>query len=237
MSSTPETAGEDDDYGWFDQTRAEIDARYRAAQRHSARVRLLKILLPTVSVLAVGVFVVYFYVMPALPPSFAAGSIDVSRNAIVMQNPHVSGYLSGGRSYELKADRAEQSLQNTKVVTLENIGATIGMGRDESARVVAASGTYYSDAERIVLDRKISFTTTTGIEGALETADIDLKGGTMSSDKPLAFRSAGSEIRANGVSVRDRGQRISFLNGVKVTYAIPPESSPAGKGAAPSVTE
>lgn len=237
MSSTPETAGHQDDYGWFDQTRAEIDARYRAAQRHSTRVRILKILLPGLSLLGIAAFVVYFYVMPALPPSFGASSIDVSHNSIIMQDPHVSGYLSGGRSYELKADRAEQSLENTKVVTLHNIGATIGMGRDETARVVASSGTYYSDAERIVLDEKITFTTTTGIEGALESADIDLKAGTMRSDRPLAFRSGGSEIKANGVAVRDRGQRISFLNGVKVTYSIPAESSPASKGAATSVTE
>ncbi|HWJ75064.1 MAG TPA: LPS export ABC transporter periplasmic protein LptC [Kaistia sp.] len=237
MSSTPDASGEDGDYAWFDQTRAEIDARYRAARRHSARVRILKIVLPLVSLLAIVAFVVYVYVMPSLPVNFSASSIDVSHNAIVMQDPHVSGYLSGGRSYELKADRAEQSLQNTKVVTLQNIGATIGMGRDDSALIKAASGTYYSDAERIVLDRKITFTTTTGIEGALESADIDLKAGTMNSDKPLAFRSAGSEIKANGVQVRDRGQRISFLNGVKVTYSIPAESSQAGQRAAPSVTE
>jgi lipopolysaccharide export system protein LptC len=122
-------------------------------------------------------------------------------------------------------------------VTLQNIGATIGMGNDDSARVLARTGTYYSDAERIVLDDMITFKTTNGIEGALQSADIDLKAGTMSSDKPLAFRSAGSEIKANGVQVRDRGQRISFLNGVKVTYSIPAESSQPGQRAAPSVTE
>lgn len=235
MNTAP--AGEDDDYGWFDQTRAEIDARYRAAQRHSARVRMLKILLPTVSFVAVVAFVAYFYIVPRLPANFGAASIDVSNNAIVMQDPHVSGYLSGGRSYELKADRAEQSLANTKVVTLHNIGATIGMGKGETARIKAEAGTYYSDAERIVLDKQISFDTTTGIEGTLENADIDLKSGTMTSNKPLAFRSQGSEIRANGVSVHDRGQSISFSNGVKVTYSIPDESTPPRPGAAPSVTE
>ncbi len=237
MRSTPETVGESEDYGWFDQTRAEIDARYAQAQRHSRRVRILKVLLPVASLLAIAVIVVYVYIMPSLPPSFGASSIDVSHNSIVMQDPHVSGYLSGGRSYELKADRAEQSLQNTKVVTLRNIGATIGLGNDDSARVLARTGTYYSDAERIVLDDTITFKTTNGIEGALESADIDLKSGTMSSDKPLSFRSAGSEIKANGVQVRDRGQRISFLNGVKVTYSIPAESSQPGQRAAPSVTE
>ncbi len=138
MNTAP--AGEDDDYGWFDQTRAEIDARYRAAQRHSARVRMLKILLPTISVLAVVGFVGYFYVVPHLPANFGAATIDISNNAIVMQDPHVSGYLSGGRSYELKADRAEQSLANTKVVTLHNIGATIGMGKGETARIKPPPG-------------------------------------------------------------------------------------------------
>ena len=234
MNSAPAGRGEQD---WFESERVAIDARYRAARRHSARVRALKILLPLVSVVAVVAFVGYFYVVPNLPAGFGAGSIDIRNNSIVMEDPHVSGYLSGGRSYELKADRAEQSLANTKVVQLHNIGATIGMGNDDSARIVASKGTYYSDADRIVLDDKISVKTTTGIEGALETADIDLKNGTMSSNKPLAFRSAGSEIRANGVSVRDRGQTISFSSGVKVTYSVPDESSGSSKRADTAVTQ
>lgn len=236
MSSIQDTtAGADVD--WFDRSRAQMDERYRAAQRHSAVVRILKIALPVVSVIGVAAFVIYVYVLPQIPPSFSAGSIDVSHNAIVMQEPHVSGFMSGGRSYELKADRAEQSLQNTKIVTLQNISATIGMGNDDTARVAAASGTYYSDAERIVLDKRITLKTTTGIEGALESADINLKTGTMQSDQPLAFSSEGSRIQANGVEVRDRGQSISFKNGVKVTYAIPAESSAPSRRAATPVTE
>lgn len=234
MNSTPTDR---ESLRWLENEENVMDARYRAARRHSSRVRILKIILPLTGVVAVLFFLGYFFGMPNLPAGFGAGAIDVTNNSIIMKDPHVSGYLSGGRSYELRADKAEQSLANTKVVNLQNIGATIGMGQGESAHVLAAKGTYYSDAERIVLDGDITFKTTTGIEGALQSADIDLKGGTMTSDKPLAFHSAGSEIHAKGVSVSDRGQTISFVNGVRVTYSVSDESSNSTKRVDHGVTE
>ncbi|MCX5494996.1 LPS export ABC transporter periplasmic protein LptC [Kaistia dalseonensis] len=237
MNSVRTSSHEDSQVDWLAESRPDMDERYRAARRHSLRVRILKIALPLFAVLGAVGFIGYVYVLPQLPANVAFGSIDISGNAIVMQDPHVSGFMSGGRAYELRADRAEQSLKNTKIVTLQNIGATIGLGDDQTAKVKAASGTYYADSERMVLDDQITLSTTTGIDGSLASADIDMKSGTMRSDKPLEISSQGSTIKANNVEVQDRGKRISFRNGVKVTYALPDESDPSKKRAASPVTE
>lgn len=217
-----------------------VDARYRAAMRHSRLVRILKIALPTVSVLAAGAFFLFTYFAPSLPEGVSFGSIDVTNNAVVMENPHVSGFTNNGRAYELKADRAEQSLKDTKVVTLQRIGATIGMDNDDTARVVATTGTYYADKQRLFLDKSITLSTSTGIAGKLENADIDMKAGTMRSDQPIDFTAQGSRIQANSLEVQDRGKRILFRNGVKVTYSAPATNSadsPSPQPAAPSVIE
>jgi lipopolysaccharide export system protein LptC len=220
----------------FVDVHAGVDPRYRAAMRHSLFVRVLKIALPTISVVVAGGFFLFTYFVPDLPEGVSFGSIDVTNNAIVMENPHVSGFTNNGRAYELKADRAEQSLEDTKVVTLQKIGATIGIGDDETAKVDATTGTYYADQQRLLLDKSIQLSTSTGIAGTLQSADIDMKAGTMRSDKPIDFSAQGSRILANSVEVQDRGKRILFRNGVKVTYTAPSDS-PSPQPVAPSVIE
>ncbi|MCX5520548.1 LPS export ABC transporter periplasmic protein LptC [Kaistia defluvii] len=223
--------------GRYVDARPGVDTRYRAAMRHSRFVRILKIALPTVSVLVAGAFFVFTYFVPSLPEGVSFGSIDVTNNAVVMENPHVSGFTNNGRAYELKADRAEQSLKDTKVVTLQKIGATIGMDdAGGTAKVVATTGTYYADKQRLYLDKAITLSTSTGIAGTLQNADIDMKAGTMRSDQPIDFTAQGSRIQANSVEVQDRGKRVLFRNGVKVTYSAPADS-PSPQPAAPSVIE
>ncbi len=220
----PQNAYEND--AWLAETRADIARRYASARRHSRVVRVLRYALPIISVLGVVAFIVIAYVLPQLPSDISASSIDVNSNSIVMQDPHVSGYLSGGRTYEVRADRAEQQLQDTKVVTLHNINATLGFGNGETAKINAKSGIFHADSQRIELNDTITISTTTGIKGSLESADIDMKAGTMRTDKPIEFSSEGSLIRANGVSVENKGQWIEFTGPVHVTYAVPDESKP-----------
>jgi lipopolysaccharide export system protein LptC len=213
-----------EDQEWLERSRADIATRYAKARRHSLLVRILKYALPLASIVGVGAFIAIAYVLPELPSGISASSIDFGSNSIVMQDPHVSGFLSGGRTYEVRADRAEQSLENTKVVRLDNIAATLGFGNGESAKIAARTGTFYSDKQRIVLDDRITLNTTTGVNGYLQSADIDIAAGTMKTDKPIEFTSEGSRIQANSVRVADKGERIWFTGGVKVTYSLPDES-------------
>lgn len=213
-----------DDAAWLEQSRADIAARYAKARRHSLVVRILRYALPLVSLAGVVLFVIIAYVLPDLPSGISAASIDVNNNSIVMKDPHVSGFLRGGRTYEIRAARAEQSLENTKVVSLDDITATIGLANGEKVKVVAKHGTYYSDTQRIELDKGIELTATNGATGTLQTASIDMASGTMVSPEPIDFRSGENRIQASGVHVADKGGTISFAGRVRVTYSVPDES-------------
>lgn len=216
-----------DDDAWLEKSRSDIAKRYAGARRHSLLVRILRIALPVVSVVGVVVFIVVAYVLPDLPAGISASSIDVTHNTIVMKDPHVSGFLRGGRTYEVRADRAEQSLENTKVATLDNIVATLGFGNGESAKIVAPHGTYFADTQRILLSDDIDIQSSNGASGKLQSADVDIPTGTMVSDKPLRFQSGGSSISAAGVHVFDKGGHIVFTGPVKVTYSVPADSKPS----------
>ena len=90
----------------------------------------------------------------------------------------------------------------------------------------AASGTYYSDSQRIVLDDADHAQDHDGHHAdTLQSADIDMQAGTMTTDKPIEFSSQGSQITGEQrSSCAIKGERISFTGGVKVTYSVPDES-------------
>ena len=224
MVSLEDSQNAYDDARWLEQSRAEIATRYARARRHSLLVRILRYALPTISIAGVAAFIVFAYVLPELPSGMSATSIDINHNSIVMKDPHVSGFLRGGRTYEVRADRASQSLENTKIVTLDNIAATIGFGNGDQLKVTAAQGTYYSDSQKIDLDQKILLSSTNGVTGVLQSAQIDMVAGTMETDKPIEFRSGETRIWASGVHVTDKGENVSFTGPVKVTYSVPDES-------------
>ena len=106
----------------FDPTQERGTVSYDRAARHSRRVRLLKIGLPTVAVLSiVGFFVVMSWDsgddgLPAL----SLGGINIESRQITMDKPHISGFDGTKRAYEVHAVKATQELGNAKIVTLED---------------------------------------------------------------------------------------------------------------------
>ena len=121
----------------FDPTQERGTLSYDRAERHSRRVRLLKIGLPTVAVLSiVGFFVVLTWDSggDGLPALILSG-INIESRQITMDKPHISGFDGTKRAYEVHAEKATQELGNAKVVTLETIQARFALGDDVRANV------------------------------------------------------------------------------------------------------
>jgi lipopolysaccharide export system protein LptC len=217
----------------FDPTRTRGEADFRAAQRHSQRVRWLKFVLPALAVAGVGLFWASSRFIPSdLATLISLAGIDPLTNSVVMDKPQISGFEGTRRAYEVKADRAVQALDNPKVVTFEQIAATIGMEDAGTATVDAELGVYDGNNDILTLSDGIAIKTTTGYWANFEAAAIDLRAGSLTSDQPIEIRTDQGTIRANGVEITDHGKRIAFLNGVSVTYLPVGELAAAPAGAA-----
>lgn len=203
----------------FDPTRTRGEADFRAAQRHTRWVRRLRVILPVLAVMGVGLFWATSRIIPSdLATLISLAGIDPATNSVVMDKPQISGFEGTRRAYEVKADRAVQALGNPKVVTFEQIAAKIGLEDAGTATIDAELGVFDGNNDTLQLSDGIAIKTTTGYWASFEEAAIDLKQGTLKSDQPIEIRTAQGTIRANGVEVTDRGKRIAFLNGVSVTY-------------------
>ncbi|MEJ0011487.1 MAG: hypothetical protein WDM94_02450 [Bauldia sp.] len=206
---------------------------YAKATRHSALVRNLKFILPTLAILAIVAFWATARVIPGdLASLVAVATIDPKSNSVVMDKPHISGFEGTRRAYEVKADSALQSLDDPKVVTFKTITGRFGLEDAGFATVNAATGVYNGNDNTLLLKDGMDLKTDNGYAGRLQEAAIDLGKGTLTSSSPLMFSTADGTIHANAVNITGNGKHILFSNGVSVTYLPPGDlTAPAGTGA------
>ncbi len=189
---------------------------YRLATRHSSRVRMLKIALPVAALLIGAVFAVVSIVRTYLPSDLQVESASIEDGKIVMRNPAIAGRNKDGISYSMKAERALQDMKQPDVIELHDILAKMPMNESTVAEVVAQNGIY--DRGRNVLNMVAPFTIhlNTGLDAAFQSAQLDINGGTMSTDKPVSIKSSGASIVAQSLRMTDKGKVVVFEGKVVV---------------------
>jgi lipopolysaccharide export system protein LptC len=213
----------------YNPTRTRDEGAFRKAQNHSRLVRRLRIILPAIALVAIGALWATARVIPGdLASLVAMSGIDVKSNSVIMQHPHISGFEGTRRAYEVRADSATQNLDDPKVVTFHQIVGRFGLDQAGEATVNAATGIYNGNNNTLLLRDGVNLNTTNGYAGALADAKIDLGQGTMTSDKPIEFSSSDGSIRANAVTVTERGKHVLFTNGVSVKF-LPPDNVFSGQ--------
>jgi lipopolysaccharide export system protein LptC len=215
----------------FDPTRVRDERLYARAYSHSRWVRRLKFILPAVAIAAVAGFFLTMRVVTGTGEAVISNAgINVAKKSLEMKAPHISGFTGTKQSYELKALRALQDLDNPKVVRLEKIDGHFGMGKDQTATISAESGTYDGTTNLLHLADGIHLSTTDGYSAVLADAEIDIGKGHLETDRPIEIHANSASItgtiKANRLVVEDRGKHVLFSGGVSVSF-IPPDDSPA----------
>ena len=196
------------------------DARAHAfgrAERHSRRVRRLKIVLPALAILMAAGFAAY--ALFARPETVAVDppSTELAEEGkLVMDSPKLEGFTRDGRPYSVKAVRATQDVAQQDIVTLDGIDARMPVEQDNWARVEATSGIYDRAANTLDVASDILVTTTDGLVGKLKSAFLDINNGSLKSTTPVDIQSHGSRITADSMQVLENGQRVIFEKRVRL---------------------
>jgi lipopolysaccharide export system protein LptC len=212
---------------------------FQTAERHSRLVRRLRYILPALAIAGVVVFWGTARFIPGdLASLIKVSGIDTTNNSVVMQKPHISGFEGTRRAYDVMATTAVQSLDDPKVVTFNGILAHFGLEDGSAATVTATSGVYNGKSNALTLRQGIVATTTSGYTAKLTNAVVDLGGGGLATKSPVELRTAQGTLKANTMTVTDRGKRVLFTNGVSVTYLpkgdlVPPLGGAAANNGAP----
>jgi len=193
---------------------------FRAAVRHSRRVRFLRVAVPAAVVVAVaGGLAVAALLKPLRALTSApvdVGSLVVSGTKIMMQQPRIAGFTRDNRRYDMTAQAAGQDLTKPDLVELHGINATMEMKDRVVFETTAKTGFYNTKTEQLTLNENIVVTSSSGYQAFLSEAIVDVRAGKVASDKPVEVRTDGWTINANRMEILDSGDVMRFERGVSV---------------------
>jgi lipopolysaccharide export system protein LptC len=197
------------------------DHAFRAAIRHSRRIRLLRVAVPAGVVAAVLGGILFTLVAKPLAMLSKVpvdiGALVMSGTKIMMQQPRISGYTRDNRRYDLTAQSAGQDLTKPDVVELLGIQATMEMQDKAVFETTAKAGSYNSKSELLTLSQNIVVTSTSGYLARLQEAVVDIRAGKIISEQPVELRASGWTVNANRMEIGESGELMRFERGVSVT--------------------
>ncbi|MBZ9653913.1 LPS export ABC transporter periplasmic protein LptC [Phyllobacterium lublinensis] len=190
---------------------------FRAAERHSRRVRFLKFALPAAALLGAAVFSWFtFFSTSSIPSNISLDNAGIEDGKLVMTNPKLDGFTKDKLPYKMSAVRALQEVGNSNVISLEGIDAEIPLGTKLRAQVKAKSGVFDNANRQLTLDSDISLTTSDGVTAVLQSADIDIAGNSMSTDQPVSINNSTSQITADSMQITESGKVMTFEKRVRL---------------------
>ena len=217
------------DTGAFVHAPAGREARRRAfarARRHSRRVVLLRLLLPVGGLVAVAGFVVKAHVGMPGDLDLSAASLSVTKNSIIMNHPHLTGFGGDKRGYSLSANRAIQPLSTPGQVRLEEIIAKVTGTDQGETNITAEAGDYDHDKNTLKLLGEIAVDSAEGYRLRMTDAHIDFGANTMATDNPVSIGYGDSKITGERMSVSNGGKTIVVEGNVR-TIVMPPKRAAA----------
>lgn len=184
-------------------------------------VSVLRVALPAVALLLIGLVVAWpqlvgrgaGLIAPMFGPSDTADA-----NVMRMHHPRYVGQTKDAEPFVLTAAAAELDPVEPSLVHLEQLAADIdGTGRRD-LRVVATSGIYDRDRERLDLSGGIELTTSDGYRFETPSASLNLDRGHVVGREPIAGAGPAGTLSAQRFEFENGGQVLRFNGRVKVTW-------------------
>jgi len=225
---------------------AGLEARFAAAARHSRMVRILRVAVPAAVVLAmagvvaVSVFNPFRMLLPKLPVDI--GNLVVSGTKITMESPHLAGFSTDQRPYELWAKAAVQDLTSPDHVELQTLRAKVMMEDKSTVTMDAHTGYFDSKQQLLDLRKDIFLQSSTGYEAKLTQAYVDINKGSVTSDEHVDVKLLNGTLTADRLKIINSGEIVRFegnvvMNLIMESPAAPePEPEPAPPPKTRSVT-
>lgn len=214
---------------YWTMSRGDSERAFRAARRHSRLVRILRIAIPATVVFGLIVITLVTYLNPLRMLAKLPINIDnlvVSGTKVTMDQPRLSGFTSDARAYELTADTAAQDMTKPDIVELRNLRAKVEMQDKSTMVMTAVSGVYDAKGETLKLHREVLFNSSSGYQGRLSEALVDIRSGNVVSEHPVEVKFLQGTLNANRLNIIDSGELMRFHGGVVMDVMLNDASQP-----------
>jgi lipopolysaccharide export system protein LptC len=220
-----------------------MEARFAAAARHSRMVRLLRVAVPAAVLLAMtGIVAISVFNpfritgLPKLPVDIS--NLVVSGTKITMETPHLAGFSTDQRPYELWAKAAIQDLTDPDHVELRTLRAKVMMEDKSTVTMDARTGFFDSKQQMLDLRKDIFLQSSTGYEARLSQAYVDINKGTVTSDEHVDVKLLNGTLTADRLRIINSGEIVRFEGNVVMNLVMesPPAPEPEPEPAPPPRT-
>jgi len=220
-----------------------MEARFASAARHSRMVRILRVAVPAAVVLAmagivaVSIFNPFRLLLPKIPVDM--GNLVVSGTKITMESPHLAGFSTDQRPYEMWAKAAIQDLTDPDHVELKTLRAKVMMEDKSTVTMDARTGYFDSKQQLLDLRKDIFLQSSTGYEARMTQAYVDINKGTVTSDEHVDVKLLNGTLTADKLRIFNSGEVVRFEGNVVMNLdnLSAPEEPPAPPVAAPPVAK
>lgn len=198
---------------------ASLEARFAVAARHSSRVRFLRRAIPAVITIAcLGLLAVSlfnpFRLLAKLP--IDVGNVVVSGTTITMESPHLAGFTADRRPYEIWARTAKQDVKDPTSVQLQSLRAKMQTEDGSTVTIEAQRGAFSNKTQQLDLKEGIVLKSSGGYEAQLVDATLDMKQGSVMSDKPVIVKFLNGDLKSQRLDITDHGSLVTFHGGVSM---------------------
>jgi lipopolysaccharide export system protein LptC len=220
-----------------------MEARFAAAARHSRMVRVLRVAVPAAVLLAMaGIVAISIFNpfrisgLPKLPVDIS--NLVVSGTKITMETPHLAGFSTDQRPYELWAKAAIQDLADPDHVELRTLRAKVMMEDKSTVTMDARTGFFDSKQQMLDLRKDIFLQSSTGYEARLSQAYVDINKGTVTSDEHVDVKLLNGTLTADKLRIINSGEIVRFEGNVVMNLIMesPPAPEPEPEPAPPPRT-
>jgi lipopolysaccharide export system protein LptC len=220
-----------------------MEARFAAAARHSRMVRALRVAVPAAVLLAMtGIVAISVFNpfritgLPKLPVDIS--NLVVSGTKITMETPHLAGFSTDQRPYELWAKAAIQDLTDPDHVELRTLRAKVMMEDKSTVTMDARTGFFDSKQQMLDLRKDIFLQSSTGYEAKLSQAYVDINKGTVTSDEHVDVKLLNGTLTADRLRIINSGEIVRFEGNVVMNLIMesPPAPEPEPEPAPPPRT-
>jgi lipopolysaccharide export system protein LptC len=212
---------------------AGMEVRFAAAARHSRLVRILRVAVPAVVALAMATIVAVsifnpFRMIAGVKLPVDIGNLVVSGTKITMETPHLAGFSTDQRPYEMWAKTATQDLTDPDHVELGQLRAKVAMEDKSTVTMDARTGYYDSKSQMLDLRKDIFLQSSTGYEAKLSQAYVDINKGAVSSDEHVDVKLLNGTLTADRLRIINSGEVVRFEGNVVMNLVMdsPPTAEP-----------
>ena len=156
------------------------------------------------------------------------GNLVIHGTKITMEQPHLTGFTVDSRAYEFSADAAAQDITKPNLVELHQLHAKMEMQDKSTVEMSALSGIYDVKSEMLTLNDNIELVSSTGYEGRLSEAVVDVRKGNVVSDKPVWVKMLNGFLNAKRLDIVENGSVVRFSD---VAMTLDPGKSAADAAA------